>query len=530
MAAVVVAMVLLVVLLSTGRVMSAQGSDKPVPPEGTSGEPSPYVDIAPTDEELLNAPPSIERYVSAHSLPAGTLLPADLTQSTALASSDSVPSGGVFQFSVNVANSGQFDIPATLVAGRPGQIDFIDIACAASGTASCSVEDGAIEWQGIVPGGESVAVLISARVSSGAAPGTTLSVPFRIVSAEQTLERSAGVVVGVAVQSLEQFLPFTMYGLQPNPGPVTLTAGSPNSSNTWLLSWTESPNASGYELQESHDPAFGIATTYLIGPDDSYSVTQEPSPFNVFYYRVRSRVGLKEGPWSNVESVVGGYHDDFENPNTGWAMRRSTYREEVHGFYEEGKYVMQVLDRWDWGLSSPLMPAPRVPYELDFEAKIVAPANLLSFGVVFGGDWNGQNCPPGISFDEWYLHKNCFNHFYNTNSIFYGPIKLLFERVDQLVWCLDCGGSPMKRLGDINFDGAEDYNNIDPEGWNHYRIEVREGSIKVYAAKRGAPLEFQYEYNDTRWIGEPYFGVFASTDEYNNSTWRFEYMKVLPLD
>ncbi|HEY1410212.1 MAG TPA: hypothetical protein VF434_14810, partial [Promineifilum sp.] len=257
---------------------------------------------------------------------------------------------------------------------------------------------------------------------------------------------------------------------------------------------------------------------------------QEPSPFNVYYYRVRSRVGLKEGPWSNVESVVGGYHDDFENPNTGWAMRRSTYREEVHGFYEEGKYVMQVLDRWDWGLSSPLMPAPRVPYELDFEAKIVAPANLLSFGVVFGGDWNGQNCPPGISFDEWYLHKNCFNHFYNTNSIFYGPIKLLFERVDQLVWCLDCGGSPMKRLGDINFDGAEDYNNIDPEGWNHYRIEVREGSIKVYAAKRGAPLEFQYEYNDTRWIGEPYFGVFASTDEYNNSTWRFEYMKVLPLD
>ena len=87
MAAVVVALVLLVVLLSTGRVMSAQGDDKPVPPEGTSSDPSPYVDIAPTDEELLDAPPSIERYVSAHSLPAGTLLPADLTQSTAVASS-----------------------------------------------------------------------------------------------------------------------------------------------------------------------------------------------------------------------------------------------------------------------------------------------------------------------------------------------------------------------------------------------------------------------------------------------------------
>jgi hypothetical protein len=88
----------------------------------------------------------------------------------------------------------------------------------------------------------------------------------------------------------------------------------------------------------------------------------------------------------------------------------------------------------------------------------------------------------------------------------------------------------MKRLGDISPQNEKNYQGLDPEGWNRYRIEVREDSIRVYAARRGSEPQFQFEYKDTRWIGSPYFGVFASTDEYNNSTWRFEYFEVMPLD
>jgi hypothetical protein len=107
---------------------------------------------------------------------------------------------------------------------------------------------------------------------------------------------------------------------------------------------------------------------------------------------------------------------------------------------------------------------------------------------------------------------------------------MLFERVDKLVWCLECGGSPMKRLGDIDPNSAKDLNGVEPEGWNSYRIEVREDGIKLFAAKRGAPLIEQLNYKDTRWIKDPYFGVFASTDEYNNSTWRYDNVQVMPLD
>lgn len=528
--AMAVVLVLLGVLVFAQLISAAQGDEKPAPPPGTTVEVSPFEAIAPTTEELLAAPPSIERYVSAHSLPAGSVAAANLDDSTKEASDDSVSPNGVFEYTITVVNSGGVDVPVTMTDELPAEVTYVSHECPPLITTTCEYDAGTVTWEGTVPDGDSTAITVVVTMSEDAEPGTTVTNTAQLVSAEQDLEVSADVTVAEPTASPIQFVPFTIYGLQPEPGPVTLTAGRPNSNNVWSLSWTTSPGASGYEIHESNDPAFAAATPSVVGPVTSIDIAKNPSPSNVYYYRIRSLVGQKVGPWSNVVSVVGGYYDDFENTSTGWSMRRSTYRERVNGFYENGKYVMQVLDRWDWGISSPLKPAPRVPYAIDFEARIVAPANLLSFGMVFGGDWNGQTCPPGLSYDEWYRHTNCFNHFYNTNSIFYGPLKLLFERVDRLEWCPNCGGSPMKRLGDIDVNGTRDFSNIDPEGWNHYRIEVRQDSIRIYAAARGQAPVFQYEYDDTRWINDPYFGFFASTDEYNNSTWRFEYVQAMPLD
>lgn len=523
MTTVTIVAALLGVLLFAQLLSASQGDETPTPPVE-----SPYAAFVPTTEELLAAPPSIERYVAAHTLPAGVVAAANLEDSTKTVSDDSVAPNGVVVYTISIVNSGGVDIPAELTDQLPAELTYADHECPPVVTATCEFNAGTLSWEGTVPAGETVVVTVMAMVNGDVEPGTVVTNTAQLVSAEQDLELSADITVTEPAQSPIQLLPFTIYGLQPEPGPVTLTAGQPNGANTFNLSWTESIASSGYEIHESNDPNFATFTSSLVGPITSVDITKLASPFNVYYYRVRSLIGPKAGPWSNVVTVVGSYYDGFDDTSTGWSMRRSTYRERVHGFYENGKYVMQVLDRWDWGLASPLKPAPRVPYVIDFESRIVAPANLLSFGMVFGGDWNGQTCPPGLSYDEWYRHQNCFNHFYNTNSIFFGSMKLLFERVDRLEWCPNCDGSPMKRLGDIREAG--NYVKIDPEGWNHYRIEVREGSIKIFAATRGQPLTLQYEYKDTRWIGSPYFGFFASTDEYNNSTWRFEYLQVLPLD
>jgi hypothetical protein len=255
-----------------------------------------------------------------------------------------------------------------------------------------------------------------------------------------------------------------------------------------------------------------------------------PSSANpVYYYRVKALAGFMESDWSNVVRVVGGYYDDFSNPATGWTpVRRTTYLDKTIVFYgngnEAGYLVLIVDDRWDWMIASPLQPAPAVPYAIEYRAKIHMDQdqNLTSGGMAFGGDWNGQPCP---EYGNIYASINCFNHFYNFNYIWYGPMKLQHEQVNEVVYCPTCGGSPLKRLGVIQpaFDVFDD--GPGARDWHTYRVEVRSNGSQLYID--GA---LRATYPDTTWIHDPYFGVFASTDEYKPSIWFFDYFQITPLN
>lgn len=307
---------------------------------------------------------------------------------------------------------------------------------------------------------------------------------------------------------------------------LILQATRPNSANLWTLSWNNPGNSFSYELQESQNPNFTPSTSYNQA-GTSQAISHAASPFNEYFYRVRAIAGGQNGPWSNVVNVIAGYRDDFDSNTTGWALRRTTYVEQVWSFYEPGQYVIQVDDSWDWGLASPMAKAPVVPYVIEYRSEPAHLGNLISHGVVFGGDWPGPICPDYSTIQGIYEHELCFNHFYNTNTIWFGDVdlKLLWERVDELIWCPSCGGSPMKRLGDIDPNATINLHADHASEWNDYRIEVRADSIRFYFNGN-----LEHVYNDTRWVNEPYFGVFASTDEYSNSTWRFDYISVMPLD
>ncbi|MCA9993235.1 MAG: hypothetical protein KDE29_19750, partial [Anaerolineales bacterium] len=143
------------------------------------------------------------------------------------------------------------------------------------------------------------------------------------------------------------------------------------------------------------------------------------------------------------------------------------------------------------------------------------------------GDFPGDICPDWSSLAGVYEHSLCFNHFYLPNVIWYGPLKVQFEQVDYLVWCPTCGGSPMKRLGDDygNWFLIDPLNSANPSDWNTWKIEVRPDGLRMFVnGQQYATLD------DTRWVNDPYFGVFGSTDEYSNSTWRWDYVEVRPLD
>ncbi len=309
--------------------------------------------------------------------------------------------------------------------------------------------------------------------------------------------------------------------------PMAIAASRPNSSNQWTISWEPVPSATGYVIQQSNDSDFSTNLNEVtVGAVESYQFNNALSFNNIYYHRVMPIFGDIDGQWSNTVIVVGGYRDDFSDDSSGWTpVRRTTYLEETVSYYgtgsEAGNLIIIVADRWDWMIASPLMPTPEPPYAIQFRARVHDASNLVSGGAVFGGDWNGQACP---EFGNVYQTTNCFNHFYNFNLIFYGPMKLLYEQVNKLSWCPNCGGSPIKRLGP-NETVDPILSNGPSLNWQTYRIEVRSTGVTFFVDNVQ-----KASFSDTTYINEPYFGVFASTDEYKPSIWFFDYYQVAPLD
>ncbi|MCI0397455.1 MAG: DUF11 domain-containing protein [Chloroflexi bacterium] len=453
--------------------------------------------------------------------------PATLDGSSKVVDQSQALPGEILGYTVIISNSGS--VPATNVTVTdtlPISLTYQSGSLAVAGGGLYGESNGVITWTGAVNNNAQVIITFNAVLSGDLPVGAEIQNTVYITGLNSLITRTATTEVISSTGSTTLYLPTIFKDLS---APILNPIGRPNSNNQWTVSWN--PNNTGtinFELQESFDPSFTtILNTYNAGTATSQLISQTPGLRNVFYYRVRAIVGSLISPWSNVQSVIGGYRDEFNDPTSGWAIRRTTYIEEVRFWYENGRLIFQVEDPWDWGIASPMVQAPDLPYVIEYRSEPANLGNLVSHGAVFGGDWPGAICPDYSTIGGVYYHDLCFNHFYNANTIWYGPLKLAFERVDFLVWCPQCGGSPMKRL-------ADDYSawfTIDPipsvnsTTWNDWRIEVRATGINF--SVNGDQYAFT---SDTTWVNDRYFGVFGSTDEYSNSTWRYEYYQVMPLD
>jgi uncharacterized repeat protein (TIGR01451 family) len=465
----------------------------------------------------------------------GTRQPASLEDSSISVDRNQARAGDTLGYTINLSNSGSspandVSITNTLPASLTYQPDSLTVV----GGGSYGESNGVITWIGTVEGKAQVTISFNAIVSEELSPGTEIQNTVQISGPKDSLLTRTATTTVTAVTSNEvgstlYYLPFVTK--QTVFAPILNPIGRPNGNNEWTVSWD--PNNTGpvnIELQESTTPTFStIENTYDVGMATSHLISKTPGLKNVFYYRARAKSLSGEiiGPWSNVVSVIGGYRDDFNDSNSGWAIRRTTYLEEVRTWYEEGWLIFQVEDSWDWGIASPMVPAPDLPYAIEYRSKNVHLANLVSGGAAFGADWPGSICPDYSSIPGIYGHDLCFNHFYNINTIWFGHLKILFERVDYLNWCPSCGGSQLKRLSN-DYDAwfeVEPVPNVNPSDWNTWRVEVRNSGIKIFANNQQIAST-----SDTTWVNERYFGVFGSTDEYSNSTWRYEYYEVVPLD
>lgn len=90
-------------------------------------------------------------------------------------------------------------------------------------------------------------------------------------------------------------------------------------SNAWTLTWNaQSSLTTTYTVEEAFDADFAAPATYTT-TETSLAFDYAPSPNNLFYYRVRAEGTFGSGPWSNTQSVLGGFLDDFSDVNSGWA-------------------------------------------------------------------------------------------------------------------------------------------------------------------------------------------------------------------
>lgn len=440
--------------------------------------------------------------------------------------------GDTLEYMVVISNDGDSAAQDVLMTDTlPSEVSFVTGSINATG-GLWGEAGGVVTWTGAIMNQDLVTITFQADINNNVPDQTIIVNTAEAGWNGNSYDDSAETTVTEEVFSPYTYLP-AMFSPPPTPpGAPALSVSRPTFENKWTVAWTNpGGNVTSYELQESLTPDFANPTIYSPGLANSIQIQQELAPFNEYYYRVRAANDGGPGAWSNVGHVIAAYRDDFSSSINNWAIRRTTLIEEVTAYHEvrdgNGLLILKVEDSWDWGIASPMIKAPSPPYMIEYRTQVANLGNLVSHGLAFGADWPGTICPDWSTLPGVYEHDYCFNHFYLPNVIWYGPLKMQFERIDFLFWCPGCGGSPMKRLSDdySTWFLVDPLGNAVADGWNTWRMEVRSDGLRMFLNGQQFATS-----GDTRWVNEPYFGAFGSTDEYSNSTTRWDYVEVRPLD
>lgn len=437
------------------------------------------------------------------------------------------PAGGQLHYTLVISNSGESNLTSVLVTDTlSAGLTFVEGSVVAPAGTIYDVTGNVLTWSGALIASSEVTLDYKVVIDDALDAGETVGNEAVVTADGQTLMLTTTTTVAEGQETIV-YMPL----ISKTPPKATASATLPNSQGQWTLNWTfDDANVSamtGVQVHESQSPDFASYETHnLAASARSLAIQHAGSPNNVYYYRVVPIGSWGAAAYSNVVTVIGNYYDDFSNPNTGWSLRRASLLEKMHAYYSvEGGvdvFIALVDDRWDWLLASPLRPAPAVPYAIEYRARVHDASNLVSGGIVYGGNWNGGACPEQGNL--FFTGGNCFSQFYTHNYIFYGPLKLQWEKVEQLVYCPDCGGSALKRVGPT--DVHDNIISLGPSvEWHTYRVEVRGDGVSLFID--GA---FRGHFGDTSFVERPYFGVFASTFEYKPAIWFFDYYRVTRLD
>lgn len=224
-------------------------------------------------------------------------------------------------------------------------------------------------------------------------------------------------------------------------------------------------------------------------------------------------------PTPTATPPSGLFIDNFSDNIDGWAMRRERtgtnfslqHRGDTDGG-RQGFLEIELFSKDSFVMVSPLVPAKQAPYNIEIMAKLKSPKDRQMYGIVFGGDWNGQACP-----DTGFT--SCFNRYYelrvqyrDLNGKQFQEIKL--KRIDSH----DANGEPE---GPTLIDWKKG-GNVGPDDWVEVDVNVTaDGFIRITWNGK-----YIAEARDTALINQPYFGLQLITKDNGDARVKFDYIKI----
>lgn len=445
------------------------------------------------------------------------LLPPDLSNSSKEVNTATAFPGSTVQYTIVLSNTGDITaFPVNMTDTLPLNLSYVAGSLVAS-EGIANEAGGEITWQGAVNINGSVSISFDALISD-MTPAASIITNTAIINYDGlTLNRTASTTI---ITDSITFLPIVF---KPVPLPVSvpvLASTFPDSNNAWTLSWTmaDTTNTTGYHIEEAQNNAFINSTITDVGDTFAHDVTKPFGTNPYHFFRARAYGPGGYSAWSNTVVVIAGYYDGFDDDTTGWTMRRQDTDTVINQtYYRNGHFVLEMDSGYDYQLAAPMLPTPAGPYRIETRIKYTGVDNLHTYGIIFGGDWDGTECPNAD-------YSSCFNNYYRLSVIWSGnldqELKVQLKRIDFHEEDDNVGRGPELFLREITV-------NDPPEGYQTWVVEVNPntGSIKIFV--NGSLVR---EVFDTTYTGYRYFGVFSSTDEYTGLEAEYDYFKVSALD
>lgn len=447
-------------------------------------------------------------------------LPPDLSSSAKSVDSDRATPGEDLQYSILINNDGTEPANSVVMTDTlPLGVALITDSVSIEGGGIYTVANNAITWTGAVNNQAAIEITFNAHLTDTLQAGDWITNTAYISGTGSLITRSVGTEIYTDTSSIIH-MPLFSYPSPPPPEPAFGATPRPNADNEWTLSWSVSDATyiDNYTVQEAQSEDFQDVNE-IVTTETSQQFSHTASVDNTYYYRVRANGPGGTSDWSDVISVIGNYRDSFNDSSSGWRIaRQDTDDVENYSYYDNGHFVLEIDGRWDYGIGSSLAFAPEGPYAIETRVRLGSPDNLHSYGLIFGGDWNGEEC----NGEEANL-DNCFTHYYRLNIIWNGhPSQMVYalSRIERH----DPGGNEGRGPTIIPYSTVNV--NSPSGGYQTWRVEVYpNGDIELFV--NGDKFD---EVNDDNFVHEKHFGVFASTDEYLGSEPHFDYYAVTAIE